>query len=277
MKINKDSLAARANNLSKMYSISANVVYSRYFFDCFLTRLSLSPYSKQFVLKGGLYLSSVLGIQNRSTVDIDFIVRNLSIERKLILNVVKEICVFPADDNVIFKYIGDSEIKKDDIYGGLSVTIEGRLENVRQRFDVDIATNDVVYPKDCDYSYNCLLTGENLQLKSYSIVTVIAEKMQTFLLKGVFNSRSKDLYDLYVLNALGKNQNDNLKIAFEKTCANRHFETNKQEAIKVLDLVAANDIQRQRWNAFSRKMKYASNISYDDTIDSIRKLIEMIF
>ncbi len=116
MKINKNALSARANNIAKKYDISANVVYSRYFFDCFLTRLSLSSYSEQFVLKGGLYLSSMLGIQNRFTMDIDFIVRKLSLEHDFIINIMKEICNLQADDNVTFLYIGDSKIKKDDIY-----------------------------------------------------------------------------------------------------------------------------------------------------------------
>ncbi len=277
MKINKNALAARVNNIAKKYDISANVVYSRYFFDCFLTRLSLSSYSEQFVLKGGLYLSSMLGIQNRFTMDIDFIVRKLSLEHDFIINIMKEICNLQADDNVTFLYIGDSKIKKDDIYGGFSISLEGRIENIRQRFDVDIATNDVVYPCDCDYSYACLLTGETIKLKSYSIESVIAEKMQTFLSKGILNSRAKDFYDLYILSSrMGINE-VNLKTAFIKTCKNRQYDVNKQEAIETLKLVESSKAQRQRWLAYSKKMKYANNISFDNIIESIWKLIDILF
>ena len=112
MRINKDSLSARTFNIAKEKGISANVVYSRYFFDCFLKRLSLSPYSEKFILKGGLLLSSVLGIENRATMDIDFIIRKIRLERVEIVDVIKEICKVSADDNVSFLYIGDSEIKK---------------------------------------------------------------------------------------------------------------------------------------------------------------------
>ncbi len=134
--------------------------------------------------------------------DADFIVRRLNMEHDFIVKTVKEICQWPVDDNVVFTYIGDSEIKKDDIYGGWSVTIEGKLENVRHRFDVDIATNDVVYPGDCDYTCRCLVTNELIHLKSYSIVSVLAEKMQTFLSKGVLNSRAKDFDD--AMSSIGK-------------------------------------------------------------------------
>lgn len=152
----------------------------------------LSPYSEKFVLKGGLFLSSILGIEKRATMDIDFIVRRIRLEHDTIVDIMKKICEENADDNISFRYIGDSEIKKDDVYGGFSVSIEGRLENIRQRFDVDLATADIAYPSDQDYDYKCLVTGETLYLKSYSIESVVAEKMQTFLVKGTLNSRAKN-------------------------------------------------------------------------------------
>lgn len=189
----------------------------------------------------------------------------------------KEICALPADDNVTFTYIGDSEIKKDDIYGGFSVSLEGRLENIRQRFDVDVATNDVVYPHDLDYSYTCLLTNEAIQIKSYSVESVIAEKMQTFLSKGVLNSRAKDFYDLYALSMQKEKYKNNLRITFEKTCKSREYETSKDEALGTLHLVESSKAQRQRWQAYAKKMKYAKNISFDDTIQSIEKLIDVLF
>lgn len=274
MKINKDSLAARAKNLSEKYGVSANAVYSRYFFDCFLSRLSSSAYSDKFILKGGLYLSSVLGIENRTTMDIDFIIRKLKLEHDSIVSVIKEICEIPADDNVKFFYVGDSRIKKDDIYGGFSISLEGKLDNVRQRFDVDIATNDVVYPKDCDYSYQCLVTGEVIKIKSYSIESVIAEKMQTFLVNGVLNSRAKDLYDLYVLYNMHITNSGNLRMAFAKTCERREFETNKEKALETLRLVESNKNQKQRWEIYSKKMKYANNVTFEDVVFAIKGLIE---
>lgn len=247
------------------------------FFDCFLSRLAASPYSKQFVLKGGLYLSFVLGVESRSTVDVDFIVRRLNMEHDPIVEIVKEICEWPVDDNVIFNYIGDSEIKKDDVYGGWSITIEGRLENVRQRFDIDIATFDVVYPGDCDYAYRCLVTNEVLQLKSYSLVSAVAEKTQTFLSKGVLNSRTKDLYDMYVLEKSVDGNVDDLKIAFAKTCKQRNYEIDKQTALKILGQVESNSIQRGRWETYSTKVQYAKETAFDDVINCIGKLIDAMF
>lgn len=276
MKINKDSLSMKAKSIAKEKGISINVVYSRYFFNCFLKRLSFSPYSEKFVLKGGLFLSSMLGIENRFTMDIDFILRKIHMDHDSVIDIMKEICQESADDNVIFQYMGDSEIKKDDIYGGFSVSIEGRLENVKQRFDIDLATADTVYPKDCDYEYQCLITGETIHLKTYSVESVIAEKMQTFLLKGILNSRTKDLYDIYVLERFVKKNDESLKEAFRETCQNRRFEIDRENAMKILKSIESNVTQKKRWETYAKKMSFARNVSFDEVIVSIKHLLEVM-
>lgn len=276
MKINKDSLSMKAKSIAKEKGISINVVYSRYFFDCFLKRLSFSPYSEKFVLKGGLFLSSMLGIENRSTMDIDFILRKIHMDHDSVIDIMKEICQESADDNVIFQYMGDSEIKKDDIYGGFSVSIEGRLENVKQRFDIDLATADTVYPKDCDYEYQCLITGDTIHLKTYSVESAIAEKMQTFLLKGILNSRTKDLYDIYVLERFVKKNDESLKEAFRETCQNRRFEIDRENAMKILKSIESNVTQKKRWETYAKKMSFARNVSFDEVIVSIKHLLEVM-
>lgn len=276
MKINKDSLSMKAKSIAKEKGISINVVYSRYFFDCFLKRLSFSPYSEKFVLKGGLFLSSMLGIENRSTMDIDFILRKIHMDHESVIDIMKEICQESADDNVIFQYMGDSEIKKDDIYGGFSVSIEGRLENVKQRFDIDLATADTVYPKDCDYEYQCLITGETIHLKTYSVESAIAEKMQTFLLKGILNSRTKDLYDIYVFERFVKKNDESLKEAFRETCQNRRFEIDRENAMKILKSIESNVTQKKRWETYAKKMSFARNVSFDEVIVSIKHLLEVM-
>lgn len=276
MKINKDSLSMKTKSIAKEKGISINVVYSRYFFDCFLKRLSFSPYSEKFVLKGGLFLSSMLGIENRSTMDIDFILRKIHMDHDSVIDIMKEICQESADDNVIFQYMGDSEIKKDDIYGGFSVSIEGRLENVKQRFDIDLATADTVYPKDCDYEYQCLITGETIHLKTYSVESAIAEKMQTFLLKGILNSRTKDLYDIYVLERFVKKNDESLKEAFRETCQNRRFEIDRENAMKILKSIESNVTQKKRWETYAKKMSFARNVSFDEVIVSIKHLLEVM-
>lgn len=123
MQINKNSLKARANNLSNKLGISQNIVYNRFFFDAFLARLSISPYKDKFVLKGGLYLSSVLGIDTRSTMDMDFYIKHLSMEKENIVRLITDIAIIDINDGVTFKVVGSSDIRLDDQYGGFQVKV----------------------------------------------------------------------------------------------------------------------------------------------------------
>ena len=199
MQINKDSLKARVNNISNQLGISQNIVYDRFFFDTFLARLSISPYKDKFILKGGLYLSSVLGIDTRSTIDMDFYIKHLSMEKENIVKLIKNIADMDINDGVTFKVVGSSDIRLDDKYGGFQVKVVGKLDNVRYEFGIDVATGDPIVPSERNYDYKCLVTGETLPIKAYSLESVIAEKLETVLARQIANSRSKDFYDLYIL------------------------------------------------------------------------------
>lgn len=277
MKINKNSLQARVINISKEKGVDPNIIYSKFFFDSFLLRLSNSKYSSNFVLKGGLYLSSILGIESRSTMDIDFAFYKMKLEQEKIINIVQEICNQQVDDNLIFEYLECSEIKKDDEYCGFSLKIRGKLENIIKIFDIDIATGDEIYPNTIDCNYECLVTKESLSLKVYPIESIISEKMQTFLSRGIYNSRTKDLYDLYILEKFYMPNLESLKVSFAKTCFARNFKISKEDSFKMFYLIKSDSSQQIRWKAFSSKTKYAKNICYDDIFKSIENLLNLIF
>ena len=166
--INKDSLRARTNHISAQLNISQKAVYNRFFYDAFLTRLAKSKYKSRFVLKGGLYLSSLLGIDTRSTMDIDFFVRKISMEKNKVVDIVKEIAATDVCDGIAFEVVGVGDIREEDPYGGFQIVVCGRLENVRCQFGIDIATGDPIVPSERSFQYKCLVTGEELPLKAYS-------------------------------------------------------------------------------------------------------------
>ena len=278
MKISKDSLKARANNLSKEFNIDQGVIYNRFFFDAFLSRLAISKYKDKLILKGGLYLSSLLGIDNRVTIDIDFYLKKLSMSKENIINIILEVSSIDLDDGIKFKILDSSDIRLEDSYGGFQIRMMAKLDNVRYIFGVDIATGDPIVPSDKNYDYKCLVTGEILSLKAYSLESVVAEKLQTVLSRGITNSRSKDFYDLYILNKTQTNNIDivTLKEAFEKTCEYRDFNIDRNLINELVDELSTNQQIKIRWNAFIDKNKYAYNLKFDDVIQSIRNWIEVI-
>ena len=275
--INKDSLKARANNLSKELNIPQNVIYNRFFFDAFLSRLATSPYKDKLVLKGGLYLSSVLGLDTRVTMDIDFYLRRLSLERGKIIKLIEEIISIDIQDGISFEIVGSENIRLDDLYGGFQIILLARLDNLRYQFSVDIATGDPIVPSELNYDYKCLITGETLSLKAYSLESVVAEKLETVLSKGIANSRSKDYYDLYILKTTQFENIDKeiLKDAWIKTCQYRNFSITKDDAFILLEEIMSNKEINKRWISYGKKVKYAENLSFEEVINSIRKWIDI--
>ncbi len=279
MKINKDSLKAKANNISKELNISQNVVYNRFFYDAFLFRLSKSKYNNQFILKGGLYLSSILGINNRSTMDIDFYIRKISMEKDKIVDIIKKIISTNVDDGVWFEIINIGNIRNEDQYGGFQITILGHLDNVKCQFGIDIATGDPIIPSEKNYEYKCLVTKESLNLKVYSLESVVAEKLETILAKSIFNSRSKDYYDLYILRKTQLLNIDNQLLikAFQETCHYRNFNISKNNALILIDEINNNQQINIRWMNYCKNVKYIENLPFKDVVASIKEWIESIF
>lgn len=277
--INKDSLKARANNLSKELNIDQNSIYNRFFFDAFLSRLAVSKHKDKLILKGGLYLSSIFGVDTRTTLDIDFYLQKTSMEKEKIINLIEEISSIDIDDGIVFKVVDCSDIREDDPYGGFQITLLAKLDNIKYRFGIDVATGDPIVPEECSYSYKCLVTDEILPLKAYSLESVIAEKLETILSRGVTNSRSKDYYDLYILYKTHFPIIDKryLKEAYQETCSYRKFSISKDDSIKLIETLSSNKEIQKRWIAFGRRVKYSDGITFEEIISSIKRWIDICY
>ena len=276
MRINKDSLKARANNISKKYNITQNIVYNRFFFDAFLSRLAVSKYKDNLVLKGGLYLSSILGINERSTIDIDLHIKSTSMNKEMIINIINEIASINIGDSITFEIIVSKRIREEDLYGGFQINLIGKLDNIRNQFSIDVATGDPIVPSERNYRYECLVSGEVLPIKAYSLESVVAEKLVTLLSRGITNSRSKDFYDLYVLR---KTQLANIDLSFlieayRQTCRYRKLIISKIETLNLLDEIIVSQPIKIRWTSYCSDSKYAYGLAFEDVIETIKEWID---
>lgn len=279
MKINKNSLQARINNLSKEMNVHANVLLVSFFFDAFISRLAKSIYADKFVFKGGFYLATLLGVKNRYTADIDFLLRKESMDENRLMEIFSDIIVTDADDSITFEISDISPIRDEDTYGGFSILLTGHLENIRQSFHVDIATGDPITPKDIQYSYQSLIEHETIAFRAYNLETVVAEKIQTILKRGLLNSRCKDYYDIYIIKQLQWNSINisDLKNAFEATCRYRKTPFKKEESFAILEEISNSEILLTRWKNYTKKSSFAKDVSFEATIESCKELLECIF
>ena len=279
MKINKNSLQARINNLSKELNVHVNVLLISFFFDAFISRLAKSIYADKFVFKGGFYLATLLGVKNRYTADIDFLLRKESMDENRLREIFSDIIATNADDSITFEIADISPIRDEDAYGGFSILLTGHLENVRQSFHVDVATGDPITPTDIEYSYQSLISNETIAFRAYNLETVVAEKLQTILSRGMLNSRCKDYYDIYIINQLQRKNISipDLKKAFVTTCQYRKTPFEKEESPLILEEISRSNILQTRWNNYARKASFAKDITFEATVESCKEILDCIF
>ncbi len=279
MNYSKNSVQARIKNLSAKTGASANVLLATYFFEAFLYRLSKSEYAENFIFKGGFYLSSVIGVQNRYTQDLDFKLTGEELEEENLVKIINDIISKNADDNISFDFSAIEPIRSEDQYGGFTVSIIGHLENIRQTVNIDIATGDPVTPSSITYSYKRLVAEDILNFKAYNLETILSEKLQTIYNRGLFNSRSKDFYDVYIINKLKIDEIncENLKEAFANTCEYRKTHFSKEEINYLFKELETDSQTLNRWKNYTKKNSFAKNISFESIIESCNFMTNIIF
>ena len=276
--MNKDSITQKLRNKAKELDLNYNLVLSKFFFDEFLKIISVSVHRENFMLKGGMLLTFSLGVQNRSTQDIDFLVKGFPIETVKLKKILEEILGDTNKKDIWFE-INDTanEIRAEDKYGGIRFHVIGHLENIRIPFSIDIATGDPIYPLPRLERYSTIL-GDNIELNMYPLETVLSEKLQTILTRAENNSRSKDFYDIYAIlkNKLEAVNVKELKVAVSKTFSYRKTEISKDEAKVIISHINKDSLIIERWIRYQKKNPYAKGIEFSEIIESLYTLIEIV-
>ena len=275
--MNKDSITQKLRNKAKELDLNYNLVLSKFFFDEFLKIISVSVHRENFMLKGGMLLTFSLGVQNRSTQDIDFLVKGFPIETVKLKKILEEILGDTNKKDIWFE-INDTanEIRAEDKYGGIRFHVIGHLENIRIPFSIDIATGDPIYPLPRLERYSTIL-GDVIELNMYPLETVLSEKLQTILTRAENNSRSKDFYDIY---AILKNKFEvinikELKVAVSMTFSYTKTEVSKDKAKVIVSHINKDSLVIERWKRYQNKNPYAKGIEFSEIIDSLNTLIEI--
>lgn len=265
----------KLKNISKDKNVDFNSVMRFYMYDRFIERLSKSKYKDNFILKGGFYLSKLFELDNRSTMDIDTAIRKTKFTEDNVIKMITEIINIDINDNVKFEIEKREFIRDEDEYGGLRITINFMLENMKDSFHIDIATGDPIHPGPDDYKYESLIGNEVYKVWSYNLETVLAEKIETILGKLEISSRMKDYYDIYLIHKFKFNKINKTKFrgAVEKTFKKRNFNTDLITSLKV---VKDSKILKDKWTSYSRKNSYAKNIEFDETIKCLEDFIEIL-
>jgi len=265
-----------AKEIENKYDLNYYEILQRYMFERVLERISVSKYQDNFILKGGLLLSAMFGIDNRMTKDMDATITGMDVSKDKMLKVLNEILSINLNDGVKFEVIDITDIRDDDEYGGNKYHIVGKLQSLKVNLEIDISTGDKVTPRELKYKYPLLFENRAILISSYNIETILAEKIETVLRRGVFNSRMKDFYDIYCFLTQLRKDIDMfvLKNAVENTFTKRESFEYLNDYEQIIDSIIGNERLEKLWNIYSNKYKYANGIDINEILNLLKDIIK---
>ncbi len=278
MKYTAQQIKGKIKNLGLKTGCDPRLLIRIYMMERILERLAASKYKEHFIIKGGILVTSLIGISQRTTMDIDTTITGFNLEEEEIKIIMDEIINTKIDDGISFKIVNIEQIMSDMDYPGLRIRIDAFIDKIIVPIIIDISTGDIITPKEINYKYKLLLEDKEINISTYNLETILSEKLQSILSRGIANTRMRDFYDIYVLSSIyEKAINYNvLAKAFAATCKHRKTESLLNNYIEIIDTIK-NDIGlKSLWNQYINKYAYAANISFDNTITSIEKLIKSI-
>lgn len=269
------SLKGKIKNYAKSKSIAAQVVLQNYMFERFLARLSMSDYREKFVVKGGMLIAAIVGLDTRSTMDLDTTLRNLPLTEEKVMEAVENICKITLGDDVIFEVKSIAPIRKDDRYGGFCVRLDAIYDTIVTPLSIDVSTGDVITPEAVEYEFSGIFDEEiRIKMWGYNIESVMAEKVETILSRGIFNTRLRDFYDVYILGTTQRYDKKIFLKALEATAIHRGSREQIIDKTGIIEKLSASEELIQMWEKYRKKFSYASEIQYADVMDVLIKMFQ---
>ena len=275
---NRDSLKAKASNLSKKTNIPNKYLIQNFMFEALLKRISKSKYKNKFVIKGGLLLSSIFGVNLRSTMDLDTTIKGLPLDRDTITKVINEIISIDVEDNVRLEIENMKDIREEELYSGFEVNLKAEFDGLKTNLMIDITTGDIITYKEVEFKYSTLFDNETINIMTYNYETIIAEKFESIISRNIDNTRMKDYYDLYMFVNLKWNDinKETLRKAIINTSKARETLDYIENANKYIELISDDSRLNLLWNSYQNNYEYAKDIEFEDTINAIKVISEIV-
>lgn len=273
-----EQIKGRIKSVAKQNNADARTLMRIYMMERFLERLAQSEYRDNFIIKGGILVTAMIGVAHRSTMDIDTSMKNLNLSAEDALRVVNQVKDIDLDDGVSFELKDVSNIMDEMEYPGIRVTMNANVGRLITPLKIDISTGDVITPRAIEFNYDLLLEDRSISLWSYNLETILAEKLQTVLARGILNTRMRDFYDIRMLLDTYEDKVNKavLKDAFAATCKKRGTDYLQEQAEEIIKIIEADEQLQVLWRAYQKKYSYAAEIDYASVISGVRKLMNWI-
>ena len=274
---NAMSFKAKIKNIAKEKGIPPQQVQQHYLIEEILTLISKSSYRDSFIVKGGYLIGQMIGLDKRTTMDLDVTLKGTSLNRDNLINIFEEIV---SNTTSVFSFTVDKlePIRQDDIYGGFSIKLNATFDTLNEVIFIDVTTGDKITPREISYSMPSLFTNHTIDVWTYNLETVLAEKLETIISRGVASTRPRDRYDLYTLYKLRESQIDFtiLKRAVENTSEKRNSKTLIRNWKGQVIGIETSTYQKNLWSRYQRQFKYAKDISFEESVQIINEIMKQI-
>ena len=267
-------LKAKVRNLSGGNSSKAQTLIRNYMMERFLERISLSPYKNNFILKGGMLVASVVGLDTRVTMDIDTTVKAMDLSRENAEKVIRDIISINIPDSTSFSVSRITSIMEEFDYPGIRFILEATLDKLRQDIKIDISTGDVITPGAIEYSYRLMFEERSISLLSYNLETLLAEKLQTIMARGTANSRMRDFYDIYIISRQKEFDSNMLKQAFLATNEKRVTLEMIPHLEEIILSIETDETMKQLWDNYRANTFFVGELPWAEVLTSVKTLAE---
>lgn len=276
---NAKSFKAKINQIAREKGIPAQQVQQNYLIEIFLEKLARSKYRDNFIIKGGYLIGGMIGLDLRATMDLDTTIVGIELSSENLYSIAEEIVKVQTEESFHLSVLGVENIREKDQYPGLKIKLIANFERIHEVVTIDVTTGDAITPKEIDFKFEKMFSNEEIQVWSYPIENVLAEKLETILSRGIATTRPRDFYDVFILSSVRSNKIDYVILgkALENTKEKRRSTFDLKDHDSILSEIQLSDFQQQLWIKYQNQYPYAKEVSFDSVIHSIAKLISKFY
>lgn len=271
------SLKGKIKALAKKSNLKPQELLQMYLFEHLLVRLGKSGYAEAFVLKGGLLISSMTGVAQRTTMDMDTTVIGMDMDEDTVSEAVAAICAVDVADGMEYSFERIEPIREGDEYANWRAHLRVRCGKIDAPVKIDITTGDEIVPGRIEYRYPLMFEEGSVRVLSYPLETVLAEKLETVVSRGIANTRGRDYYDIHTLLRLKADEinQDSLHEAVVATASRRGSLGTMGDYEAVLGEVRRSDMMRGIWSSYVSASPYAEGVDFEEAVDSAIELARL--
>ncbi|WP_286315160.1 nucleotidyl transferase AbiEii/AbiGii toxin family protein [Romboutsia ilealis] len=275
---NRAQLKSWIKNMSAKVDVNENIILQNYMLERLLERISVSNYKYKFVLKGGMLITAIVGIDMRNTLDMDATIKGFNLEKDNLENILNEIFSIDLDDGVTFEFRNTKEIRQEDEYGGYRVSLDAKFDKLVVPMKLDITTGDVIVPKEVNYKFGLMFENRSIEILAYNMETIIADKFETIISRNIDTTRARDFYDIYILwTTQQKNFNKELLgQAIVKKFEYRGSMDKLNNIDEIMEVIEESEVLKEHWKNYQSKFSYAEDIGYEDTMRVLEEIIKLL-